>query len=76
VRHRESRNTKRVGAVVGGLIGLLLGLALIAFVWFVRGRPSIYGVIVVVISLIGLFQGFTGVGLGGSGDDYSGEDSD
>ena len=58
-----------MGAVVGGFIGLALGLGLLAFAFLVGGRISIYGIIVTVIALIGLFQGFTGVGLGGRDDE-------
>lgn len=73
-RQRQAGFNKRVGAIVGGIIGLVLGLILLAVVFLVRDRISIYGIIVVVISIIGLFQGITGAGLGGSDDDDDGGD--
>lgn len=73
-KRQESRNTKRVGAVVGGVICLVLGIALIAFQYFVLERIRIYSFIVIILAIIGIFQGLTGIGLGGSEDD--GDDGD
>ncbi len=71
----ESRNSKRVGAVVGGLICILIGGAWLAWMFFGNGRFRVYPFISVVLGLIGLFQGFTGVGLGGE-DSSAGDDDD
>ncbi|HJZ93824.1 MAG TPA: hypothetical protein VKE40_23325 [Gemmataceae bacterium] len=69
----QSINAKRAGAVIGGIILLLAGLALFAFVFFARGRISIYAAIIVVLSIVGIFQGFTGIGLS-DGDDGGDDD--
>ena len=69
-RETQSRNTKRVGAVVGGVICLILGLGLLAFQAFVLERGiRIYTFIVIALAIIGILQGLTGIGLGGSDDD-------
>jgi hypothetical protein len=55
---------KRIGALISGVLAVLVGGALLA--WFLMGDGRrLYGpIILIVLGLIGIFQGLTGAGLG------------
>ena len=69
-KKQESRNTKRIGAVIGGLLAVVLGGAWLAWIFLGDGRFRPIGpIILTIVGLIAMAQGFTGIGLGDSDDE-------
>ncbi|MSR51909.1 MAG: hypothetical protein EXS09_01295 [Gemmataceae bacterium] len=71
VKPPESMKVKKVRAIAGGLLAVLGGGAWLAWMFMGDGRFRFYPLILLAIGLIGLFQGFTGVGLGDSDEQHT-----
>ena len=65
----ESMSGKKVSAIAFGLLAVLVAGGWLAWMFMGDGRFRFYPFILLLIGLIGMFQGFTGVGLGDSDDD-------
>ncbi|MDY3561871.1 DUF308 domain-containing protein [Gemmata sp. JC673] len=62
--HSENTNsTSAIREIIGGVIAILFGGALVAFAWS-RDRISIFGIVLVISGVIALLKGLAG----GSGD--------
>jgi hypothetical protein len=70
----ESRNTKRIGAVIFGLFAVILGGAWLAWIFLGDGRFRPIGpIILTIVGLIAMVQGFTGIGMNSTSDDEDDE---